>query len=276
MKPSETALLSDLDGTLFGSDGKISYENAEAIRRYIADGGLFAIATGREPLNAAYYLKEVPMNAPSIVLNGAALYDYSNHAYHLFNKLDTEKMRPFLRELLRRFPEADMQIYTEEEGIVYVTPKENASIGLLKIHANCVFIPFEELKSDYIKTMTRVPNRADELKQFLDEGERAGLFRIVPGTAYFDGEQQRYFETMPLHVSKGSALDVIRTLPLYKGRTLICFGDYWNDEELLRAADIPVCPANAEPELKALCPWVGPTNDGHLLKHFIEDRLPLI
>lgn len=276
MLPGKTALFSDLDGTLFGCDGRISKENAEAIRRYIADGGLFAIATGREPRNAAHYLQEVPMNAPSIVLNGAAVYDYSDGSYTLFKKLDTAKMRPFLCELLRRFPEADMQIYTEEEGIVYVTPKENASKGLLRLHSPCVFIPFEKLQSDYIKTMTRVPGKADELKAYLEEGERAGLFHIVPGTAFFDGEQQKYFETMPTEVSKGSALDVIRTLPAYQNRTLICFGDYWNDEELLRKADIPVCPANAEPELKALCPWVGPTNDGHLLKHFIEDRLPVI
>lgn len=276
MLPEKTALFSDLDGTLFSCDGRISEENAEAIRRYIADGGLFAIATGREPRNAAYYLKEVPMNASSIVLNGAAIYDYSNGSYTLFKKLDTPKVRPYFRELLRRFPNADMQIYTEEEGIVYVTPEENASKGLLRLHSPCTFIPFEDLKSDFIKTMTRVPDKDRELKAYLEEGERAGYFHIVPGTAFFDGEQQKYFETMPIGVSKGSALDIIRTLPAYQGRTLICFGDYWNDEELLRNADIPVCPANAEPELRSLCPWVGPSNDGHLLKHFIEDRLPVI
>lgn len=276
MLPSQTALLSDLDGTLFGCNGKISPENAEAIRRYISEGGLFAIATGREPKNAALYLTGVPMNAPSIVLNGAAVYDYSNGSYQLFKKLDTKKVRPFFREMLRRFPEADMQVYTEEEGIVYTTPRENASPGLLSIHSNCVFIPYEELKTEFIKTMTRVPERADELKQYLDEGERAGLFTIVPGTAYFDGVQQHYFETMPLGVSKGGALKKLRGFPVYQGRTLIAFGDYWNDEELLREADIPVCPSNAVPELRALCPWVGPSNDEHLLKHFIEDRLPLI
>ena len=275
MLPQETALLSDLDGTLFASDGRLSEENAEAIRRYIEAGGLFAIATGREPRNAAYYVREVPMNAPAIVLNGA-VYDYANKRYEYLKKLDTDRVRPYLRELLRLFPEADMQIYTEEEGIVYVTPEEQAAKGLLKLHTPCVFIPFEELKSDFIKSMTRVPGKAKELKEYLDLGEREGLFHNVPGTAFFDGEQQHYFETMPQGVSKGYAMKVIRTLPAYRGRTLIAFGDYWNDEEMLREADIPVCPENAEPELKALCPWVGPTNDGHLLKHFIEDRLPLI
>ena len=81
---------------------------------------------------------------------------------------------------------------------------------------------------------------------------------------------------MPNGVNKGEALAYLKALPAFHGRITVAFGDYWNDEEMLRAADIPVCPENAEPALKALCPWVGPDNNSHLLRSFIRERMPLL
>ena len=40
-------IVSDFDETLRNDEGTISPENAEAIRKYIAAGGIFAICTGR-------------------------------------------------------------------------------------------------------------------------------------------------------------------------------------------------------------------------------------
>ena len=42
-------LCSDYDGTLAGPDGKVSPENAQAIRYFTENGGLFTQATSRSP-----------------------------------------------------------------------------------------------------------------------------------------------------------------------------------------------------------------------------------
>ena len=81
MKYENTAILTDLDGTLFNSQGLVSDEDRAAIAEYIAQGGIFGVATGREPHNARLHLPELPMNAPSIVLNGAAVYDFLAERY---------------------------------------------------------------------------------------------------------------------------------------------------------------------------------------------------
>ena len=47
MKCSDAALLSDLDGTLFNCRGEVSINNRNAIEDFIAQGGMFGIATGR-------------------------------------------------------------------------------------------------------------------------------------------------------------------------------------------------------------------------------------
>ena len=70
-------IISDLDGTLIPRGGVISAENRQAIADFAAEGGLFAVATGRTPEAAAGYVEGLPINAPSVFFNGAMLYDWA-------------------------------------------------------------------------------------------------------------------------------------------------------------------------------------------------------
>ena len=92
MKCSDAALFSDLDGTLFNCRGEVSINNRNAIEDFIAQGGMFGIATGRASQNALQHLPGISINAPSIVFNGAAAYDYVNKRYILANYLDAESL----------------------------------------------------------------------------------------------------------------------------------------------------------------------------------------
>ena len=65
MKPYENyMLISDLDGTIVPHGKAISAANAEAIRAFVAGGGLFGIATGRTPEAAGGYVRGLPITAP--------------------------------------------------------------------------------------------------------------------------------------------------------------------------------------------------------------------
>lgn len=278
MRPEETAFFADLDGTLFDSTGHVSALNRSAIQSYIEAGGLFAISTGRDPRNIEPLLASVPVSGPCIVTNGAGAYDYAKKEWVFTKSLDKELLHPYFEEMLCRFPGMDFQIYSKEDGILYALPLSDALQGLLDTQRNCSrYVPFPEIDGTFLKVIVFVGEpRTEELHAYLLEGESRGWFRIMPGIVYSGGVRMEFFELLPVNTNKGTAIDTLRKMPLYKGRTFIAFGDYWNDEEMLRAADIPVCPANAEPELKALCPWVGPDNDHHLLKAFIEERMPLL
>ena len=274
MRPENTLLLSDLDGTLFSSSGVVSPENRRAIRRYIAAGGRFAIATGREPANALHFIGDLPQNAPAIVVNGCGVYDFEKGAFLRTWHLDRERLLPWLRELLDAFPDLELQAYTER-GICYCTPRETANPQLLAMHSPCVFTSLEALeKSTFLKCFMYAPaDREEPLMARLRAGEALGLFRHVPGTTDVGGPIT-YHEILPPEASKGDALNWLRTVPELSGRTILAAGDYWNDYELLEQADIAVAPSNAIDEIKAICRYVGVSHNEHLMAWIIDGLIP--
>ena len=278
MRPERTILLSDLDGTLFSSDGSVSRENREAINAYIAAGGLFAIATGREPLNALHFIGDLRQNAPAVVVNGCGLYDFRRREYLRCWHLPRERILPYLRELTAALPDMELQAYTDA-GIRYCTPRETANPQLMAMHNPCEFTTLDALEkagAGFLKCFVYAPlAREEELMARLRAGEAAGLFRHVPGTTDVGGPIT-YHEMLPVGVSKGTALDALRELPETRGRTVLAAGDFWNDYELLEAADVAVAPANAIDEIKAICRYTTVSNNEHVIKHIIEDIIPTL
>lgn len=72
-------LATDYDDTLYDSSCSISQENRQAIDRFVAEGGLFCISTGRSYINFAIQMEKehLPVNTPVILSNGASIYDFA-------------------------------------------------------------------------------------------------------------------------------------------------------------------------------------------------------
>ena len=68
--------ISDFDGTLVRADGTISQANRRAIEAYRADGGIFAVCTGRMPAAIVPRLKELGLReGPVVAYQGATVLD---------------------------------------------------------------------------------------------------------------------------------------------------------------------------------------------------------
>ena len=68
-------IISDVDGTLLDENHQIPEENKNAIKRYIESGGLFSLATGRTEKSAVSIQRELSINIPVILYNGARITD---------------------------------------------------------------------------------------------------------------------------------------------------------------------------------------------------------
>ena len=83
-------LASDFDNTILNTERPrrtgcpippISQRNVEALRYFMDNGGRFAVATGRALPAFRMFAEQVPMNAPAVVCNGGALYDFKTERY---------------------------------------------------------------------------------------------------------------------------------------------------------------------------------------------------
>ena len=262
-------IISDLDGTLIPRGGIISEENRRAIRHFVAEGGLFAVATGRTPEAAEGYVKGLPLNAPGIFFNGAMLYDWQSKQVLKTLPLtagDGQNLWPaFAREALRRFPEACIEVYTEDNCHV-VTPEENDDPRLPYEYYRYAHTPLEQLtdtsKTPWLKFFAC--DRHEHLEKYVALAEEMGVAALANGFY----SEDNYYEFVAREVSKGAMLETVREM--LPGVEIIACGDYLNDRELLASADISVAPATAHEAIRAAARLKGPAVEDHLLAWLME------
>lgn len=105
--------LSDVDGTLLKTGTGMPENVAEAARRFVQAGGLFALSTGR-PMQAVTALVEaLPVNAPCVLCSGALVYDFAQGRAVSVACLD-EAVYPLLERVLDTLPGVSATVYTAE------------------------------------------------------------------------------------------------------------------------------------------------------------------
>ena len=240
-------LASDFDNTLIYTEDALrsdepvpplSRENREALEWFMAEGGRFAIATGRALAALVKYVDQVPMNAPGVVCNGAALYDFARGEYLEMAMLDGD-VRERGQAVLEKFPSAAVEAYHIDNVIHAVHPN-----AITRQHEHLTKVAVEERPS-----LPEVPlplgkllfedDHAvlEEIKRFLTEQGWSGDYELI-----FSG--QTLLELTARGANKGG---MVRRLAARLGITMkhvYCVGDEANDIPMLTAAAEGFAPAN--------------------------------
>ncbi len=261
-------LLSDMDGTLLDSESRVSKENLAAVKRFIEHGGSFGIATGRSQLNSVLFLDELQINAPCILYNGGAIYDFDAKRFITLNELPKQGLVEFIKYCLKEYPETDLQIYCPEM-CYFVSEEERTGKDIVALHQPCRFCEIEELmERPWIKILISA-----ETKQLHSIHKAMADFGLDGIDSVFSSEI--YLELLPFGVNKGSALTRLREY-LGGDYTIYAVGDYNNDVEMLQAADIGIATGNALDSLKKVADKITVCNDDHaiadIIDHIIESK----
>ena len=261
-------LASDMDGTLIGTDGRISEENKQALADFTARDGHFAIATGRTPSNAAPFLTDLAINTPCVFYNGAMLADMATGEVFKSCRLQGRIWRDFAAHCLQRFPQACIEVYTADQCYILSAPEQDDPRLAKEYSAYCHTTLAAVAALDWLKFFVCAPKPV--LESVRREADKCGILSV--STSFFSAAT--YLEFVGQDVSKGHMLEALRRLPGNAGRYVVAAGDFANDDEMLRRADCGVAPANALPETKAAADRIGPDCDHHLWAYIIHEILP--
>lgn len=234
-------LASDFDDTLYDSGLRVPERNLEAIRYFTGQGGRFTVATGRAHRTFAPFAPLVPMNAPAVLSNGAAIYDFQADRMLEQNPLPPSAPRD-LAALMEEFPSLALEIYHGEDIYTY-RPNWITLAHLKKVGCGFTECPIPDMPTPWVKALLHqereilLPVQSAVLERF---GERYEAIFSNP----------RYLEITSKGSTKGGMVRRVAQLLGIAPERVYCVGDNQNDIPMLALSAIPFAPANCSREVK--------------------------
>lgn len=224
----------------------VSPENRRAIEFFMAQGGTFCISTGRalpafRPLAAG-----IPMNGPSILFNGAAIYDFSRETY-LATAFLPDQVREHIHQLEAQMPGITYEIYHNDNSIFAVNPSEITANHLHLTHSPTVTLSsIDEAPSPISKLLfEEEPVRLQQLHDLLLRQPWIDDYEVVVSASFL-------LELTVKGANKGGMVRRLCSLLGKEPAHTYCVGDHANDIPMLQFSAIPFAPANAIDKVRQL------------------------
>ena len=268
-------LASDFDNTLIYTEEALirgepvpplPERNRQALEHFMAEGGRFAVSTGRALAAFVKYADQVPMNAPGVVCNGAAIYDFAKGEYLVTALLD-ERARERGQQVLEAFPQAAVEAYHIDNVIHAVHPNE-----ITRHHEHLTKVGVTEAPSllDVPLPLGKLLFEADhetllEIRDFLTDRGWGGDYELI-----FSG--QSLLEMTAKGANKGGMVRRLAELLGIPREHVYCVGDEANDLPMLQWAAEGFAPANCIPAVRES----GATIVSHALDGALADVVEIL
>ena len=243
-------LVSDFDDTLYDPQLRIPPRNLQALDCFLRGGGRFTVATGRAHTTFAPYAGLAPINAPVILSNGSALYDFQAGRM-LYQTFLSPQAPDDLGALTQALPELGFEAYHGEDIYVF-RPNWVTWMHMKKVGSHCTVCAIEEMPTPWTKVI--VQQEHDQLLR-----ARAWLEEHCPGRYEAIFSNPYYLEVTEKGSTKGGMVLRLAGMLGVDREHIYCVGDNQNDIPMLAQSAIPFAPANCAPEVKQwgariLCP----------------------
>lgn len=235
--------MSDYDDTLYNLHFTVSEENRAAIRYFMDEGGLFSIATGRahRTFTPQIEKEQLLFNAPVVLSNGAAIYDYQAQEYLALTQLPGET-RARLSALCQVFPELGFEAYFGEDIYVH-NPNLVTMRHLERVAVPYTLSPIHEMPDPWIKVILQQDHPYLCRVQEYIRANWPPEYEVIFSNKYL-------LEVTALGSNKGGMVArVARHMGIDPAR-IYCMGDNQNDIPMLALSAIPFAPANCSQPVK--------------------------
>ena len=243
-------LASDVDGTLVAGD-VLPQQNIDKIAYFISEGGAFSLATGRTAGAVSSVTSKIKKLSPSIVANGSVIYDF-NKDYALYEQFVPKEDCYIVKEVLNHCNTVGIEIHSGKKVLVVNCNQETIDHERYE-DLDATPVSFEEaLEYNWNKVLYLFSNleEADVVKKVIANCKHSSQF--VDTTATIDGRRRYYYEHVPKNVSKATTLKVLCEKLNIKEGCCYAIGDYFNDLQMIKTADIGAALVDSPDEVKAV------------------------
>jgi len=249
----KTLYISDLDGTLLSGEAKLSEYAKKVINALIAKGGFFTAATSRGAEAVSRILKDVQINVPAVLLNGAILYDLAKRQPVLTRFIPAKQADAMLYTLRKHGQTGLLSVYSGGVAVTYYedSPKaqykgyvEHGKRSRPESFAGEAGLP-DPVGVD-ILYLTLWDNEEEIRPVYESLCEIEGLSSVFYRDVYNEG--MWFLECAAKEGTKYYAAQYLRDA--YGFDRLVGFGDNLNDLPLLAACDESYAVLNAKEEVK--------------------------
>jgi Cof subfamily protein (haloacid dehalogenase superfamily) len=246
-------IASDIDGTYLWQFNYVSPRNLEALEWFKKEGGKFVFASGRNQFDLVNIIKDVEniVNAPCVLCNGSFLYDVQKDEIMEPLYLDPVEAKGILEYVWNEVdPDAGWRASCANGYTAILSDvRIRADLSSAGHSSKTTFYNLDNLVTEGLFKAVFVED-ADKIR-LIYEKVKDKFPKLV-----FTTSCDTLLEMNPIGVSKASTLKKLKRICEEKSgakHTLCCVGDYFNDEEMLKCADISVCPENAHEKIKKIC-----------------------
>lgn len=255
-------IIADYDGTLAGRDYIIPDKTVAAIKKWIASGHLFTIASGRQYLMLKNDVENLGLVAPLVVRGGAEVVDAKTGGIIHSENIDVNTVSRILSLLTAHTD----KIAVEKDDTIYSTFQFAGKFPEVKRKNLDEFV-----SSDVPKIMAKATlEQTKEMEMAMDQlmKEFPALHIVRSYTPLGSG-----WDITSIKGTKHLAtLEVIKLLDL-DPKQVVGVGDGYNDFSLLEACGLKVAMGSAPEELKAIADIVVPPIDENGVAVLIEKLL---
>ncbi len=259
---SKVIIMTDLDGTLLDDKKNISARDMQSINDFCDRGGLFTIATGRGYSMAKPVADKLGLRMPAVIFNGSAVYDFKTESF-LWQSEVTQKARGYIQAVMEKFPDVGIEVL--HKHTVYVpalNDVERQHMALENVQADICGLD-DIPKDGWLKVLFAYPeDKMPLLRKFIDENCSEGTNCVL--SAPF------FYELLPLGVSKAYGYKKLLEVTNNTDRFTVAAGDYPNDAEMVKSADLGVAVSNAHDEVKVAADIIIGSNNEDPMTKIIE------
>ncbi len=261
-------IATDLDGTLLGTNLKISEENRQAMSELTDRGVIMVPATGRTLCEIEDILN-LPEVRYVIYSNGAAVYDKKTEESILFG-IDGETLR-FVFDTVLKF---DIFMIIHKNGKTYADKKKMSNPGHYNLHETVVKLVNDNciLEEDFEKHYQG--GTIESLVVFFANEEDIDICNSIllsnPDVQTVTAWASN-MEILSKDAGKGCALKALAGKLDIVIEDVISVGDGDNDRQMISVAGLGLATENGRNELKEVADKVICSNDEHVMK-YIKDN----